>query len=275
MALPGVDLNSVMNFAAPFLGGGQNTGGAGGANQAGGAQAGMSMAMQMMPQAMQMMQMVMQMITMMSSQMGLMGGGAPGFGGGGATTPGIGDFLGGGGGGGGGMPMSYGGGGGAAMPTSYGGGAAPTSTGGFDAGGMSMMTGGGDTAKAVEIARQFMGQRTGSIGNLPGFTRQGQDNNNCAEFVSACLDAAGSYKKQPGDASVATLAQNLQKQGWRKVSKEQTKPGDVAVFNGSQHVELVSQPGGRELIGSNNKGSVQYVGTDQGNWGNIEYYSKG
>ena len=274
MALPGFDLNSVMNFAAPFLGGGQNTGGAGGANQAGGAQAGMSMAMQMMPQAMQMMQMVMQMITMMSSQMGLMGGGAPGFGGGGATTPGIGDFLGGGGGGGA-MPMSYGGGGGAAMPTSYGGGAAPTSTGGFDAGGMSMTTGGGDTAKAVEIARQFMGQRTGSIGNLPGFTRQGQDNNNCAEFVSACLDAAGSYKKQPGDASVATLAQNLQKQGWRKVSKEQTKPGDVAVFNGSQHVELVSQPGGRELIGSNNKGSVQYVGTDQGNWGNIEYYSKG
>lgn len=263
MALPGMNLNSLMNSAAPMLGGGMSAlNGMGGQNQAGG-QAGMA-------QAMQMLQMVMQLVTMMQSQMGVAGGGAPSFGGAGGMTPGMGDFLGGGGGGGGvsAMPSNFGGGGSGVSPMP--GGGAP----GVNE--MSTMTGGGgDSAKAVEIARQYMGQRTGSIQGLPGFTRNGQDNNNCAEFVSACLDKAGTYKKQQGDASVATLAQNLQKQGWKKVSKEQTKPGDVAVFNKSQHVELVSQPGGKELIGSNNKGSVQYVGTDAGNWGSIEYYSKG
>ena len=262
MALPGMNLNSLMNAAGPMLGGGMSAlNGMGGQNQAGG-QAGMA-------QAMQMLQMVMQLAMMMQSQMGVAGGGAPSFGGAGGMTPGVGDFLGGGGGGGASaMPANFGGGGSGASPMS--GGGAP----GVNE--MSTMTGGGgDSAKAVEIARQYMGQRTGGIQGLPGFTRNGQDNNNCAEFVSACLDKAGTYKKQPGDASVATLAQNLQKQGWKKVSKEQTKPGDVAVFNKSQHVELVSQPGGKELIGSNNKGSVQYVGTDAGNWGSIEYYSKG
>lgn len=276
MALPAMDLNQVMNFAAPLLGGGMQalngaTGaqGAGGSNQANGAQAGMAMAMQMMPQAMQMMQMIMQAITMMGSQLGATGGGLPSFGGIGGMNAGLGDFLGGGGGANA-MPSFGGGGAMSAMPASF--------DGGMGSSGVTEMSGlggSGDAAKAVEIARQYMGQRTGGIQGLPQFTRNGQDNNNCAEFVSACLDKAGAYKKQPGDASVATLAQNLQKQGWKKVSKEQTKPGDVAVFNKSQHVELVSQPGGKELIGSNNKGSVQYVGTDQGNWGNIEYYSKG
>lgn len=259
MALPGMNLNSLMNSAGPMLGGGMSAlNGMGGQNQLGG-QAGMA-------QAMQMLQMVMQLVMMMQSQMGVAGGGAPSFGGAGGMAPGVGDFLGGGGGGGA-VPASYGGGGSGMGPS--GGGVSGLNE-------MSTMTGGGgDTAKAVEIARQYMGQRTGSIQGLPGFTRNGQDNNNCAEFVSACLDKAGVYKKQPGDASVETLAQNLQKQGWKKVSKEQTKPGDVAVFNKSQHVELVSQPGGKELIGSNNRGSVQYVGTDAGNWGSIEYYSKG
>ena len=275
-----MDLNQVMNFAAPLLGGGMQAlngaagaQGPGGSNQANGAQGGMAMAMQMMPQAMQMMQMIMQAVTMMGSQLGAASGGVPSFGGIGGMNSGLGDFLGGGAtpSFGGGATPSFGGGGGmSAMPASFGG---ATGTGGVAE--MSGTGGGGDTAKAVEIARQYMGQRTGGIQGLPQFTRNGQDNNNCAEFVSACLDKAGAYKKQPGDASVATLAQNLQKQGWKKVSKEQTKPGDVAVFNKSQHVELVSQPGGKELIGSNNKGSVQYVGTDQGNWGNIEYYSKG
>lgn len=253
MALPGMNLSSMMNSAAPMLGGGMSAlNGMGGQNQFGG-QAGMT-------QVMQMLQMVMQFVMMMQSQMGVAGGGAPSFGGAGGMSPGVGDFLGGGGGG--------GGGGFDAGPMSGGGSAGVTEMG-------PMPGGGGDSAKAVEIARQYMGQRTGSIQGLPGFTRNGQDNNNCAEFVSACLDKAGTYKKQPGDASVEKLAQNLQKQGWKKVSKEQTKPGDVAVFNKSQHVELVSQQGGKELIGSNNKGSVQYVGTDAGNWGSIEYYSKG
>lgn len=258
MALPGMDLNSVMNFATPLLGGGsQALRGAGGSPQGG-----MNQALQMM----QMMQMVLQAVMIMGSQIGLAGGGNPSFGGTGGLTPGVGEFLGG-----------SGGGATATMPTNFGGGAGASSVSNFAPSDISssLGSGGGDSAKAVEIARQYMGQRTGGIQGLPGFTRNGQDNNNCAEFVAACLDKAGTYKKQPGDASVATLAQNLQKQGWKKVSKEQTKPGDVAIFNKSQHAELVSEAGGKELIGSNNKGSVQYVGTDKGNWGSIEYYSKG
>lgn len=134
----------------------------------------------------------------------------------------------------------------------------------------------GDPAAAVQIAFSLKGResRTLTKNDLPAFTRTGQNTNNCAEFVSSCLDKAGAYKKQPDDASVANLARNLQKQGWRKVSKEQTKPGDVAVYNGSQHVELVSQPGGKQLIGSNGD-ALQVVGTSNGSWGNIEYYSKG
>ena len=133
----------------------------------------------------------------------------------------------------------------------------------------------GDPAAAVQIAMSLKGResRTLTRNDLPAFSRTGQATNNCAEFVSACLDKAGAYKKQPNDASVKELAANLQKQGWRKVSKAETKPGDVAVYNGSQHVELVSQPGGRELIGSNGS-ALQVVGTSKGSWGNIEYYSK-
>lgn len=263
MAFPGLNMNSMMNFAAPLMGGAAGANGMGGANQ-GGAQA-------QMAQAMQMLQLVMQFMMMMQSQMGAMGGGAPNFGGGAGMNPGVGDFLGGSAGG------ASGGGGG--MPTSYGSdsGSAPTGgASGADSVGPIGPTMPGDPAGAVAIAQSLKGResRTLTKNDLPAFTRTGEATNNCAEFVSSCLDKAGAYKKQPGDASVATLAQNLQKQGWRKVSKEQTKPGDVAVYNGSQHVELVAQPGGKQLIGSNGS-ALQVVGTSTGSWGNIEYYSKG
>lgn len=266
MAFPGMNANSMLNLAAPLLGGASGASGLGGGAAQAGPQAGMA-------QAMQLLQMVMQLVTMMQSQMGAMGGGAPGFGGAGGMSPGVDSFLGGGGGVA--AAPSFGGGGGA-MPMSAGGGA-PMSAGG--AGGPSTNMGPtmpGDPAAAVEIARSLMGResRTLTTSDLPAFTRTGQNTNNCAEFVSSCLDKAGAYKKQPGDASVATLAANLQKQGWKKVSKEQAKPGDVAVYNKNQHVELVSQPGGQQLIGSNGD-ALQVVGTSKGSWGNIEYYSKG
>ncbi len=141
---------------------------------------------------------------------------------------------------------------------------------------------GGDAAgaggqNAAEIAKKYLGQKSGDLGNMANFTRGGQADNNCAEFVSACLANAGVYKKKPGDASVRVLKQHLIEDGWKKVSKEQTKPGDVAIFNGNQHVELVAEAGGKQLIGSNNKGggNVQTVSMDSGNWGSVEYYSKG
>ena len=137
-------------------------------------------------------------------------------------------------------------------------------------------TTGDSGSKAVDIAKKYLGQKSGGINDLKGFERTGQANNNCAEFVSACLDNAGVYKKKPGDASVRILKQHLIEDGWKKVSKDQAKPGDVAIFNGSQHVELVAEKGAKQMIGSNNKGSsTQVVRQGAADWGSKEYYSKG
>ena len=136
---------------------------------------------------------------------------------------------------------------------------------------------GASGSSAVDIAKKYLGQKSGNISDLEGFTRTGEMNNNCAEFVSACLAKSGVYKKKPGDASVRVLKQHLIEDGWKKVSKDQAKPGDVAIFNGTQHIELVAEAGGKQLIGSNNKGgsSTQTVSMDSGSWGSVEYYSKG
>ena len=135
---------------------------------------------------------------------------------------------------------------------------------------------GKSSSKAVDVAKKYLGRRSGSINNMKNFSHAGGVTNNCADFVSACLANAGVYKKKSGDASVATLKQHLLQQGWKKVSKAHTKPGDVAIFNGSQHVELVSKAGAKQLIGSNNNGqSYQTVTTNTPNWGSVEYYTKG
>ena len=143
-------------------------------------------------------------------------------------------------------------------------------------GSQGIMGGSGSGNNAAEIAKKYLGQKTGLINNMANFSHAGGMDNNCADFVSACLADAGVYKKKPGDASVATLKQHLVQDGWRKVSKGQTKPGDVAIFNGSQHVELVATNGATQHIGSNNGGTnVQKVSMDSGNWGSVEYYTKG
>ncbi len=135
----------------------------------------------------------------------------------------------------------------------------------------------GSGEKAAEIAKKYLGRKSGEINDMANFTHAGGMTNNCADFVSACLANAGMYKKKPGDASVRILKQHLKEDGWRTVSKAQAKPGDVAIFNGSQHIELVVAKGGTQLIGSNNKGnsSTQTVSTDSGTWGSVEYLSKG
>ena len=217
----------------------------------------------MMNQMMTMMGMVIQMLmlkqmqTMMSS-MAQFGGGAASGG-----TPGLGNFLGSG-------DSGSGGGAAATGGTSGASGASEASTPGTSA-----PDGSGE--KAAEIARSYLGQKSGEINNMANFSHAGGMDNNCADFVSACLANAGLYKKKSGDASVRILKQHLKEDGWKTVSKAQAKPGDVAIFNGTQHVELVTKAGGTELIGSNNKGggNVQYVGTDSGNWGQVEYLSKG
>ena len=117
--------------------------------------------------------------------------------------------------------------------------------------------GGNSGSKAVDIARQFNGQPSYQLkGKLPGFTAPGGKTNNCAAFVSACLENAGSIPKGKGSASVAQLRKNLQSMGWRKIPAQQSKPGDVWMTRPGQgsHTELVSSPGGGRTIGSNNNG---------------------
>jgi hypothetical protein len=214
----------------------------------------------MMEQLMASMAMAMMGVLSAGSMSSLMGGRSPRFGGlgNGAGGPGLSSFLGGG---------HPGAGRGRAHRGRTGGGSA--STGGTAA------TSGSGGAKAVQIAKKYLGRRSGEINDMKNFTHAGGASNNCADFVSACLADAGTYKKKPGDASVATLKQHLQQQGWKKVSKAQAQAGDVAIFNGSQHVELVAAKGAKQLIGSNNQGrSYQTVGMDSGTWGSVEYFAK-
>lgn len=114
---------------------------------------------------------------------------------------------------------------------------------------------GGAAARAVAIAKQFEGQDSKSIkGKLPGFTAPGGNTNNCAAFVSACLEHTGALPKGGGSASVSTLRGKLKSAGWKKVPANQAPKGSVwmtAEGKGS-HTELVASTGGKSTVGSNN-----------------------
>ncbi|MBN9418590.1 MAG: amidase domain-containing protein [Candidatus Eremiobacteraeota bacterium] len=146
---------------------------------------------------------------------------------------------------------------GGATPT---GGAAPA--GGADQAGAG---GGGAAARAVDIAKKYEGQDSKSLkGKLPGFTAPGGNTNNCAAFVSACLEHTGALPKGGGSASVSTLRGKLKSAGWKKVPGNQAPKGSVwmtAEGKGS-HTELVASAGGKSTIGSNNtKPGFQKIST--------------
>ena len=115
--------------------------------------------------------------------------------------------------------------------------------------------GGGAAARAVDLAQKFQGQPSKSLkGKLPGFNAPGGNTNNCAAFVSACLEHTGALPKGGGSASVSSLRGKLKQAGWKKVPGNQAPKGSVwmtAEGKGS-HTELVAAPGGKQTIGSNN-----------------------
>ena len=136
-------------------------------------------------------------------------------------------------------------------------------------------TGGGAEA-SVAMAQKYVGNSAISLkGKLANYTAAGGTGNDCADFVSAILANTQGFKKKPGDASVATFKQDLLAQGWKKVDKAQSRPGDVVIFNGSQHTELVTKAGGKEAIGSNGGATNQTIKTDSLSWGSQEYFQKG
>ncbi len=129
-------------------------------------------------------------------------------------------------------------------------GAAPVEQGGA--------TGGADAAaRAADLAKKYVGQPSQSLkGKLPGFTAPGGATNNCAAFVSACLENTGALKKGGGSASVSALRGKLKSAGWKKVPAKQAPKGAVWMTKQGQgsHTELVSTPGGTRTVGSNNNG---------------------
>ncbi len=208
--------------------------------------------MQQMQSQQQMMQMMMMMLMMMmqqkqngfGGQQGAMpGGGIPGMGGGASGT-------------GGGIP-GFGG-----TGPSAGGGAAPVNVGSVGQGGQA----------AVDLAKKFLGRDSISCkGQLPHFQAAGGVTNNCADFVWSCLEATGRVSGQH-QINVKSMEQALKQQGWRQVSQDQARPGDVWMNNSRGHVEMVSEAGGKKLIGSN--GSARQTITENTPYTPGVFYTK-
>jgi len=114
---------------------------------------------------------------------------------------------------------------------------------------------------AVDMAKKFVGSDSINIkGKMPHFTAAGGVTNNCADFVSSCLESAGLLKGH--EINVGHLEDSLKKQGYRQVSRDQSQPGDVWISDSGGHTELVAEAGGRTLIGSNGS-SYQRISEDQ------------
>ena len=106
----------------------------------------------------------------------------------------------------------------------------------------------------VAIARKYVtSPPTPSIklkGKLPHFTAAGGQTNDCADFVSSVLETAGHISGH--HINVGEFERSLVAQGWKHVTKQNAKAGDVWMNTSRGHTELVSADGATHLIGSNN-----------------------
>lgn len=126
---------------------------------------------------------------------------------------------------------------------------------------------------AVNLAKQYLGYNSIDCkGKLPNFTAAGGQTNNCADFVSACLESTGRIKGH--HINVVELEKSLIAQGYKRVPKEQAKPGDVWISSSRGHTELVAEAGGKRLIGSNNDRPGHQV-ISMNNAGSGYYYQLG
>jgi hypothetical protein len=128
---------------------------------------------------------------------------------------------------------------------------------------------------AAELAKQFEGQTTHDIQGLDHLEKWIGYDNNCANFVSACLQNTGGLE---GHYNVVSgLEDALQQQGYKQVSADQAQPGDVWISSSRGHTELVKEAGNPPvLIGSNNGGDdIQEVTTDRYSGSGGVYYHRG
>ena len=267
-----------INFNFNMGGGGCGCGGMNGMNPMGGMNPMMGMngmngmnGMGGMNPMMMMMQMMQMLMGIMMGGMGGMGGGGmpmgqfPNFGNGGGM-PGIGGGMPGGGFLGGGMPGgNYGG--------NYGGGNGGN-YGNYGNGNVSgnYPMGGGNGQNSVDIARQFLGQRSFDVrGRMGPFSAAGGMTNNCADFVSSALVASGRLSRK--NVNCKSLERQLQAEGWRQIPANQARAGDVAFNQSRGHVQLCQ--GNGKQIGSNNvRQGLQYI-TEGNMMRNSVVYTKG
>lgn len=115
---------------------------------------------------------------------------------------------------------------------------------------------------AYDIARSCLGRNAGELKLSHGAVGTAMEdwvpnNVNCANFVSACLQAAGQIPRSEHSDSVYGLQANLDRDShWKRTSLANAKPGDVVCMKtpGGQHVVMFAgwHNGSPQFIGSNN-----------------------
>ena len=127
-----------------------------------------------------------------------------------------------------------------------------------------------DGRNAAAIAEQFIGRNAGELKYSDELPMQSwvPNNVNCANFVSAVLQKAGLIDGSQASAAVDQLASNLKGDGWKTVSLQNARPGDVVLMqrDGQSHVVLFAgfENGQPKFIGSNN---VNADGSQRISWG--------
>jgi peptidoglycan hydrolase-like protein with peptidoglycan-binding domain len=134
------------------------------------------------------------------------------------------------------------------------------------------------------VAQRFLGDEQHQLeysGQLPEDTWVPLSED-CANFVSSCLQVAGLIPASQHEDGVVNLKNNLLADGWTNtfngsptgVPLSAAKPGDVVCFDGPdgsfQHVEIFNGfvNGQPQYIGSNNilSDGTQEISTDTGSW---------
>ena len=145
----------------------------------------------------------------------------------------------------------------------------PVNMGSGATGGANGATGGANGAtptgqgldSAVQWANKYLGSDSQSVkGKLPNFDAAGGITNNCADFVTACLENAGVLTglSKLEQVNVKALKSALEKKGWRKITdKSQVKPGFVYMNSSLGHTELVTKVSGGKITLTGSNGSAR------------------
>lgn len=132
----------------------------------------------------------------------------------------------------------------------------------------------------VAIARHFLGMPSWDARLVEGikgpgwhYSAVGGHTNNCAEFVTSVQRMAGRMSFQ--EINVGNLIRELPNHGWRQISKEHSKAGDIWACNtgGISHTVIVSAAGQANSIGADG-GSAEYIKEEPMGYAGAVYFTK-